>query len=55
MLLLKEFHEYSRSKTPRCVKLNHSSEMENDDTLMHREGLKGLKKGFKTILVMIGS
>ena len=39
-LLLKQFYEYCRSKTPRCGKLGHFSVLQND-ALMHREGLKG--------------
>ena len=39
-ILLKQFHENFRSKSPRYGKLNHSSEMQNN-TLMYREGLKG--------------
>ena len=39
-LLLKQFRENVRFKTPRCRKLGHSSEMQNA-ALMHREGLKG--------------
>ena len=38
--LLKQFHENNCSKAPRCGKLSHSSEMQND-VLIHREGLKG--------------
>ena len=39
-LLLKQSHENVTSKNPRRRKLGHSSEMQND-SLMHREGLKG--------------
>ena len=39
-LLLKQFQENVRSETPMCMKLSHSSDMQND-AFMHREGLKG--------------
>ena len=39
-LLLKQLHTNFHSKTTRCRKLSHSSEIQND-ALMHREGLKG--------------
>ena len=38
-LLLKQFQGNFSSKTTRCRKISHSSEMQND-ALMHREGLK---------------
>ena len=37
LLLFKQFQENARSESPRCVKLNYFSEMQND-ALMHREG-----------------
>ena len=37
--LLKQFHDIVLSKTPRCRKLGHYSEVQNY-ALMHREGLK---------------
>ena len=42
ILLLKQFHEKARSKTPRCRELHvsHSSEISNVG-LRHRDGLKG--------------
>ena len=40
LLLLKQFYGNNRSKPPRCRKLGHSSELQND-ALVHREGLKG--------------
>ena len=43
LLLLKQFHENVRSKTPGCMKLSNFSEMQND-ALMHREGLRGLNE-----------
>ena len=39
-LLLKTVSKNVRFKTPRCRKLGHSSEMQND-ALMHHQGLKG--------------
>ena len=37
-LLLKQFRENLLSKTPRCRKLSHYSQIKND-AFMHREGL----------------
>ena len=39
LLLFKKFNKKCSSKTPRCEKLSHFSEIKND-TLMHREGWK---------------
>ena len=39
LLLLKQFHGNCHSKAPRCRKISHSSDMQND-ALMHREGSK---------------
>ena len=39
VLSLKQFPENCRSKTPRCRKLSHSSQIQND-ALIHRVGLK---------------
>ena len=38
VLILKQFHENFRVKTPRCRTSNHSSQMQND-ALMPRDGL----------------
>ena len=38
--LLKQFYENCSSETPRCMKLSHFSELQND-ALMHRGGSKG--------------
>ena len=40
LLLFKKFNKKCSSKTPRCKKLSHFSEIKND-ALMHREGWKG--------------
>ena len=40
VLLLKQFDEGFRSRTPKRRELSHTSEMQND-ALMHHEGLKG--------------
>ena len=39
LLLLKQFHENLRFKSPRCRELRHSSEMQNY-AFVHRGGLK---------------
>ena len=36
LIFLKQFHENFHSKTPRCRKLSHSSNLQND-ALLHRE------------------
>ena len=41
IVLFKHFHDNFLSKSPRCRKFTHSSQMQND-ALMHCEGLKGL-------------
>ena len=38
IVLIEQFTENARSKTPRCKKLSHFSEMQND-ALTHRAGL----------------
>ena len=44
LLLLKQFHKNSRSKTLGFRKVNHSLEMQND-ALVHREGLTFTARG----------
>ena len=46
LLLLKQFHENFSSKTTRCRKMSHSSEMQNDASW----GLKGLITGQQFII-----
>ena len=40
IVIIEQFHENVRSKTSKCRKLSHSSEMQNY-ALVHREGSAG--------------
>ena len=50
-LLLKQFYENCRSKTPSCRKLSHFSEIQNDD-LIHSEGLTLTARGLTLVVRM---